>query len=668
MKAEFICHEDFENVTPVELKCRGDEFLERNYRECDERFLFRHILYRRRAVLHPEGRAVLSITADDHYKLYINGKFVTEGPAPSYPERYYYNEIEVSEYLCDGENVIAVHTFYQGLINRVWTSGDRRSMLWLALDIDGERSLVSDESFLVCEHSGYSRLHEVGYSTAFMERYDSSAKEVEFYKPNFDDSYWKNAKIYKNANYNLQKQPTEQLVYENIYPVKTVKAENKIKVDFGREAVGYLSAAAKGMRGDKILMHFSEELIGADDISEGEIRYDLRANCLYEEEWLLSGGEDRLVQYDYKAFRYAELIVPEGVSIEDIHLVARYYPYSQRAVYKTENEDLKRVLKLCLETVKYTTQEQFVDCPTREKGQYLGDVTIAARAHAVATGNTVMMKKALRDFFLTSSVCEGLLAVSTSSYMQEIADYSLQIAASVLWVYERDGDMEFLAEARPFIEGVYRYFRKFENERGLLSCVNEKWNLVDWPANLRDGYSFPLPNTVGPGAHNVLNAFYVGFLSDMNRMYEALGVSEGVDVDRVKRAFVEAFYSSEIGLFADDEGHTHAALHSNVLPLLFGIVDDADLTARIIDMIEKKGLTACGVYIAYFVLAALVKVGRRDLAERLASAEGAWLLMISEGATTTFEAWGKEQKWNTSLCHPWAVAPVIIFAEDTRPY
>ena len=71
-----------------------------------------------------------------------------------------------------------------------------------------------------------------------------------------------------------------------------------------------------------------------------------------------------------------------------------------------------------------------------------------------------------------------------------------------------------------------------------------------------------------------------------------------------------------------------------------------------------------GVYMAYFTLAALMKNGKRELAEKLATDKEAWLLMLSEGATTTFEAWGKDQKWNTSLCHPWASAPIIAIFED----
>ena len=41
-----------------------------------------------------------------------------------------------------------------------------------------------------------------------------------------------------------------------------------------------------------------------------------------------------------------------------------------------------------------------------------------------------------------------------------------------------------------------------------------------------------------------------------------------------------------------------------------------------------------------------------------------WVNMLKEGATTCFEAWGKEQKQNTSLCHPWSCAPIIVLIED----
>jgi hypothetical protein len=54
-----------------------------------------------------------------------------------------------------------------------------------------------------------------------------------------------------------------------------------------------------------------------------------------------------------------------------------------------------------------------------------------------------------------------------------------------------------------------------------------------------------------------------------------------------------------------------------------------------------------------------------DLAMELIlnKSEHSWYQMISEGATACFEAWGKEQKPNTSLCHPWASTPIIILSQ-----
>lgn len=68
----------------------------------------------------------------------------------------------------------------------------------------------------------------------------------------------------------------------------------------------------------------------------------------------------------------------------------------------------------------------------------------------------------------------------------------------------------------------------------------------------------------------------------------------------------------------------------------------------------------------YFVLKALGKIGayEEELSLLINDSEHSWVNMLREGATTCFEAWGKEQKWNTSLCHPWACAPIIILFED----
>ena len=148
----------------------------------------RHVIYRKKTALPTFERALLRISADDYYKLYINGKFVAEGPTAGYPEAYFYNEIDLSDVLVEGENIIAVHCYYQGLINRVWVSGDLRQMLWCELYLDGEKVLESDESFKCQYHSGYTECGRLGYETVYNECYDARSSEVGFMNRDFDDS------------------------------------------------------------------------------------------------------------------------------------------------------------------------------------------------------------------------------------------------------------------------------------------------------------------------------------------------------------------------------------------------------------------------------------------------------------------------------------------------
>jgi hypothetical protein len=112
-------------------------------------------------------------------------------------------------------------------------------------------------------------------------------------------------------------------------------------------------------------------------------------------------------------------------------------------------------------------------------------------------------------------------------------------------------------------------------------------------------------------------------------------------------------------LFTDTEESTHASLHSNVLPACFGIAPEESIE-NIKNHIMQKGL-CCGVWFSYFVLKALAKMGAYEEEYQLIvnRTEHSWYNMISEGATTCYEAWGKEQKFNTSLCHPWASSPII---------
>lgn len=656
MNAGWITNADFAPLAPLDVFHREQD-KSRGKITHDDKYKNRHILFRRSLDLPAFRKAVIRVTADDYYKLYLDGELTVQGPAPGYPFHYFYNEIDATDALHEGKNVIAAHTYYQGLINRVYVSGDLRHGFWFELYLDGKLFAVSDENWLTADHTGYPACGIIGYETQFAECVDASSPEYVFMLPSFDDRAWKHASIREHADYTLFAQPTKPLDIYDVRPAVLRRTENGYFLDFGFEAAGYLTFTAKGVRGDTVTLRYGEELN-----ADGTVRYEMRCNCRYEEQFRLSGGEDTLRQYDYKAFRYAEILLPAGVTVDEdsIAFTVRHYPFTQIKRYTGNDETLRRIFELCANTVKYGVQEGYVDCPTREKGQYLGDVTIAGLAQLVLTGDPAMIMKAHDIYAESAFIDKGLMTVAPASLNQEIADYSLQFPFQVLQVYRYTGDRAYLERMWPAITGVLEWAGGFRNANGLLDNVADKWNLVDWPANLRDNYDFPLTQPIGPGLHNVINAFYLGMLETVDEIAAILGKTPTFLTEETRAAFIDAFYDPETHLFVDSAGSKHSSLHANVIPLFAGVIVDEDNKAAMVRLIEKKKLTSAGTYLAFFTLWGLKAIGETALMETLIKDEGAWRNMLKEGATTTFEAWGKDQKWNTSLFHPWSACPVIL--------
>lgn len=182
------------------------------------------------------------------------------------------------------------------------------------------------------------------------------------------------------------------------------------------------------------------------------------------------------------------------------------------------------------------------------------------------------------------------MAVSGASLMQEIADYSLQLPAQVCWVYSVDDDLDFVRSVEPYLTGMYKHFSQYMNKDFLLDGVKDKWNLVDWPDNFRDGYDFPLTKPIGDGVHNVINAFWCGFLQSMDEIYTLLKMPLTGITEKAEKSFVSYFYNSATNLFCDSRETSHSAIHSNILPLLFDIGIDAKTKRAILELIKEKRL------------------------------------------------------------------------------
>ena len=622
-----------------------------------------HTLFRKDITLAAKpAKAELLITGDDYYKFYINGDFVVQGPEPGYPFAHPYYALDITDALIEGDNLLAVHAYYQGLLNRVWNSADNRAGFIMKLDVtypDGAtETFVTDETWRMFHLDAYKGDRTFGYKTQFAEDIDMRLIPKGWRDAGFDDSQW-GSPLTGRQDHAFVQQMTPPLDVFRKDPVVAKRMEGgRYFYDFGTEITGHARIRVTGPEGHVLEVRHGEELSGPD-----EVRYQMRAGCTYQEFASLSGGADLIEFYDYKGFRYMEVLnAPEE---PEVWVDVRHHPFDPRAArFFSSDFLLNDIWRICLTSVRYGCQGGMLDCPTREKGQYLGDAVITARSHMVLTGDPTLTRKVLQNFQQSQHVCPGMMAVAPGSFMQEIAEYSLQWPLLLLEYYRFTGDREFTEQmVDAAFPGLFGYFAEYEGEDGLLTGMNEKWVLVDWPGNLRDDYDYDYAKDK---ENAVLNAFYHGALMAAAELEQLLG-RDGVEyaskAGRVKTAFQTRMLDPKTGLFLDAPGSSHSSLHANGVPLAFGLVEEENVPA-VIDFIKSKGLN-CGVYIAAYVLEGLYKAGAPEVANGLllSDDEHSWHEMLKHGATASLEAWGPDQKGNSSWCHPWSSSPVYLIAE-----
>jgi glycogen debranching enzyme len=249
------------------------------------------------------------------------------------------------------------------------------------------------------------------------------------------------------------------------------------------------------------------------------------------------------------------------------------------------------------------------------------------------------------------------------SFMQEIAEYPLYLVSLVLWHYRLTGDLAYLAQNYTGVTALLENYRTVYEKDGLLRDL-DKWCVVEWPMNFRDGYDVDITEgQICHEPHVALNAFYLEAIRSANTMAAALELPPYRDEAPLLEAFYAAFYDQERHLFTDSLHSNHVSYIGNVYPFAFRLYPDETCKNAILRMIEERGITAVSMFGSFPLLYGLLRCDRKDLLLQALKDEGAWLRILREGGTATFEGWGKDTKWNTSLFHL-TLSDAAVFLAD----
>src|ERR1035441_4635639 len=147
------------------------------------------------------SRFLVHVSADNRYRLFVNGRFVAAGPPQSDLRNWRFNSIDLGPYLKAGRNVLAAV---------VWNGGEHRPMAQIShrtgfvLQGDSEREQVVNtgagwKSFRDPAYSPLDwrdidqRLRYQYYVAGSLERVDGARYPWRWEQSDFDDSGWQPA-------------------------------------------------------------------------------------------------------------------------------------------------------------------------------------------------------------------------------------------------------------------------------------------------------------------------------------------------------------------------------------------------------------------------------------------------------------------------------------------
>ena len=314
---------------------------------------------------------------------------------------------------------------------------------------------------------------------------------------------------------------------------------------------------------------------------------------------------------------------------------------------------LEKIWATGVETFRSCAEDAVIDNPTRERGEWTGDViSVGMAISGAAYGDFLLIRQGLRHSALCAAP-EGLIAGLCPGGVGYLSTYALQWVSACMEYYENTGDRQFLQEMYPFAERNLDYFRAHWTKEGVSRDIY--WDFVDWGYVTNEGASDMAVNL------HLLNA-----LTSMMRWMRILRRDDKRWEDFAKevRERVGVYLASERGNWKS------IGLHRAVLALGCGFFEGEeksecigfikehylqcfpnDQSAPRLGAPDKNNVRLITPYFSHYAFPFLWENGEADFV--LDQYRTCWGWMLEEGRTTWPEVF--DTRW--SLCHQWSGCP-----------
>ena len=581
----------------------------------------------------PPAKAPLFVTADQAYRLYVNGKHVGRGPARGMQECWAFDEYDVAEHLRKGWNWIAAVVHTPGISTFQYVQKASDGGLLLAADW-GETRIATGKGWLQREAPGqgtttgrYSM--QLGFQESFDARLEDESWISRKSRPKDCRDGWRAVTFsrgfggmpYHDMEPRRIPHLTDHLIpYEKQVSVaagaceaghdrvrnladplrtemqaaswrkcqggKIVDGQLKIElpaagdgqfravcVDLGQIAVGTLAVEARGGSGGEVVDFLFTEAVRSDGRPQLREAGSDPSRSSMVNRLRLREGVTRHEFFWPMGHRYLTVVARETRRPIRLGLALREtrYPLRVKGRFECDDPVLNDIHRISVRTQQVCMLDAYVDTPWREQAQWWGDARVQAQSTFHLANDVRLLRRGIRCI-ARQDVPNGL----TYGHAPTIAHGCILPDFSLIWIltiwddYFQTGSPAMFAEQLPRIERVLDYFAgEGRGRKGLLAYDPRYWLFLDW---------CDIHKT---GTPTLLNLWYLLTLQKLCVLAEAAGLDD-------KRATFEQLRDSQTaridrhlwdgrqrmyvdGLADDGSAVTRYSVHTQTLAMLCGL-------------------------------------------------------------------------------------------------
>lgn len=654
---------------------------------------------------------IIHISADNRYRLFVNGLPVCFGPARGDLAHWFYESIDISGFLKPGKNLLAAVVWNFGE-DKPWAQFSLKTALIVQGNSPQEEIANTDSSWKVIKNKSYQSAsadakEALGQFIVVGPCDQLNAAEFpwNWETQSYNDQNWNKAKsidvghprgVGTDINWVLTPRQIPQMeqreqrfasarrastnsATDALSMVPTgflqgtakwiVPANQKIVVllDQGNLTTGYPELRISKGKGSRIKLIYSEALFDSKGNKGNRNEIEGKQIKGYADIFLPDGGANRIFRpLWFRTWKYLQLEIEtkaEELVLEDFKSEFTAYPLQENAVFETDQAVLKQIWNTGWRTAQLCANETYYDCPYYEQLQYVGDTRIQALISMYVSGDDRLVRNALLQYD-QSRFHEGLTQSRyPSASPQVIPPFSLYWIDMVHDYWTLRDDPQFVSGFLNGIDQVLGWFnQRIDPQTGLLGKV-EYWNFVDWA----DEWPWINENRIGgvpEGAHidgqsSILTmqlAYAAQRAAELNNYFDHPVLAENYKqlASHLTQSVYNRCWDSSRKYLADTPDKTEFSMHAQIFGVLTNTIPESEQKVLMERLMSDENLIQPTLYFRFYLTQALKKTG---LADRYLSTLNPWKEMLQNGLTTFAE----KQDPTRSDCHAWSASPNYDF-------